>query len=230
VFWQNLTENQSYTTFIFDEGAISSDSNSVHDHIFKGNLSYEFLDGQRVYPTFSQGFRRGGVNAVPLTGVLAEPATLDLYKPDRVDNYEIGIKGRTSTGLRYSADVFNLIWKDPQIGAVTLNDFPVVVNAPRARSRGVEFELHTPLLVPNLDLGLQYALADAVLTRSFCFPVNGVRPGTSSHPRTKWPSGRSARCTCAGTTHHPVGRLLSARRFLITKQTTRLSAFRASRY
>ena len=82
-FHQTLTQNQDFTSYIIDLTGGNSSSNSISDHIFKLNTSYEFVDHHYLYATFSQGFRRGGVNAFPLSGFYQEsPAILD-YKPDK---------------------------------------------------------------------------------------------------------------------------------------------------
>ncbi|MEP7244026.1 MAG: TonB-dependent receptor, partial [Gammaproteobacteria bacterium] len=160
VFWQNLSEFQGFNSDVLSFGTQSGLSRGNRDHIAKANLSYEVRDDQRIYATFSQGFRRGGANAVATAGPLGEPVALQQYAPDTANNFEIGFKGRLASGLRYSADVFNIDWKSPQIGTMTpASGFPVVINAPKARSRGLELELHTPLFVPNFEIGLNYAFA-----------------------------------------------------------------------
>jgi iron complex outermembrane recepter protein len=175
VFHQTLTQNQEFTSYIIDLTGGNSSSTSLTDHIFKLNTSYEFTDRQHVYATFSQGFRRGGVNAFPLSGFYQEsPAILD-YKPDKANNYEVGVKGAFENGFRYSADVFYIDWQNPQIGISTPNTWPVAVNGKSAVSKGVELEAHTPVFTPNLNLSLGYSYTDARLTQSFCLPVgNGT--------------------------------------------------------
>ena len=170
-FHQTLTQDQEFTSYIINLTGGNSSSNSISDHIFKLNTSYEFVDHQHLYATFSQGFRRGGVNAFPLSGYYQESPAILNYKPDKADNYEVGVKGGFDNGLRYSADVFYINWKDPQIGISTPNTWPVAVNGKSAASKGVEFEVHTPLFTPTLNLTLGYSYTDAKLTQSFCLPV-----------------------------------------------------------
>ncbi len=167
-FSETLTFN-SYAAYFSGN---SSAGNSDNDHIVKLNTSYEFTDGHRLYATYSQGYRRGGANAFPLTGVFNEPAAIQTYKPDKANNYEFGVKGRFASGARYSADVFYVDWKETQIGLQTpINGWAVVVNAPEARSQGFEAEFNTPLFTPKLTATLGVAYADATLTKSFCLPA-----------------------------------------------------------
>ncbi len=170
-FRDSLTQNQNFTSYIIDLTGGNSSANSTSDHIFKLNSSYEFSDHHRIYATFSQGFRRGGVNAFPLSGYYQESPAILNYKADKADNYEFGVKGIFADRLRYSADVFYINWKDPQIGISTPNTWPVAVNGKRAVSKGVELEVHTPLFTPRLHLTLGYSYTDARLTDGFCLPV-----------------------------------------------------------
>lgn len=169
-FHDTLTQDQDFHSYIIDQSGGNNSSNSTNDHIFKLNTSYEFVDQHRVYATFSQGFRRGGVNAFPLSGYYQESSAILNYKPDTDNNYEIGVKGAFEGGLRYSADVFYITWKDPQIGLSTPNTWPVAVNGKSAVSKGVELELNTPVVVRDLNLMLAYTYTDARLTQSFCLP------------------------------------------------------------
>lgn len=147
-------------------------SSSKTDAIFKGNVSYELGSDDMVYATFSQGFRRGGVNAFPTSGVFPESPDLINYKSDKVDNYEIGVKGRVGA-WRYNFDVFNDIWKNVQIDTATpVMLYAVVVNGDKARSRGIEAELSGPI-AHDLNLSFGYAYADARLTKDFCRPATG---------------------------------------------------------
>ena len=70
------------------------------------------------------------------------------------------MKGGFDSGLRYSADIFYINWKDPQIGISTPNTWPVAVNGKSAVSKGVELEVHTPVFTPDLNLTLGYSYTD----------------------------------------------------------------------
>jgi iron complex outermembrane recepter protein len=155
------------------------------DVIFKGNLSYKFNDDTRLYTTFSQGFRRGGSNGVPTIGPFAEDPVLLNFQPDRVNNYEIGLKGRMS-GLRYTVALFYVDWKNVQLFTLAPNGSgDVAINGGKARSKGIEIQTEFKP-VRFLDIELGYAYTDAALSNDFnVASIIGVKgaplPGTSRH-------------------------------------------------
>ena len=169
-FHQDFYSLEDYVSYPLFVNASGANTSSVSRHIVKANTSYEYVSGHRVYATFSQGFRRGGANGFPLSGFAQEPAALRYYQPDTVDNYEVGFKGRFENGMRYSADIFDINWHNPQVGVTTAVGNIVAVNANAARSRGFEFELLTPLFTPGLDLTLGYSYTESKLTEGFCLP------------------------------------------------------------
>jgi iron complex outermembrane recepter protein len=146
VFKQTLSQSQQ-TGLLFD-GPISIDNNSLSESwrraLWKFNTSYQLDQTNLVYATWSQGFRRGSVNALPPTepavSYVTNPA---LYKvtPDTANNYEVGIKGTIANRFRYSADVFDIQWHNVQEGAqLTPLVLPGAVNVGNAYSRGFETE------------------------------------------------------------------------------------------
>lgn len=162
----------------------STDDSGV---LWKLNAAYEFGEDQLLYATFSQGYRRGGTNAVPTTGTFAENPAWQLYDPDSVDNYEVGVKGRIN-GIRYDASVFYIDWQDAQLNTATPNwGFFAVQNAGSAHSAGLELQFSG--MITN-DIGFQagYTYLDAELDENFFSPtgalidVEGNRlPGAPEH-------------------------------------------------
>ena len=131
-------------------------------NLFKGNVSWDLTPAQMLYVTVSEGYRRAGANAVPLTGNFAENKAWQTFKPDTNINTELGIKG-TSGDLRYNLSVFNIAWKDIQIDTTTPNwGFYVAQNGGKASSRGLELEL-SGKLGSAWRYGLSYAYVDAKL-------------------------------------------------------------------
>jgi iron complex outermembrane receptor protein len=130
--------------------------------LFKLNVASDITPHQMVYATVSQGYRRGGTNAVPLIGNFAESAAYLSYAPDTNTNYELGIKG-THNSLKYGASVFYIDWKDVQVETSTPNwGFYAAQNGGRARSQGLELELSGGFADP-WRWGLNYTYVDAKL-------------------------------------------------------------------
>ena len=179
VFWQHYDQALEQTLpmcgpFCSQSGTaqngLTADSQAkgFRSQIFKFNTSYEIAAHTLIYATWSEGFRRGGVNALP-TGpcYYCETASLLTYKPDEARNSEIGIKGSWGAGSSYTFTLYNIDWKDPQIEAYTLiGGFDYVANGNTARSRGAEVELTLPLS-RSTKLELGYSYTDAILTSSF---------------------------------------------------------------
>jgi iron complex outermembrane receptor protein len=99
-----------------------------------------------VYATWSQGFRRGSVNALPvseLNGSYITDPRLFKVEPDKADNYEIGAKGTLANKFRYSAAIYDIQWHNVQEGAqLTPLVLPAGINVGNAYSRGFETELY----------------------------------------------------------------------------------------
>ncbi len=139
---------------------------SVSDHVIKLNTSYEFNSTTRIYATYSEGFRRGGANALPTSGGYASLPVYQTFQPDLAKNYEIGIKG-TAFGqrLRYSADAFLIDLDTFQFALANLSGIPGTFNGRSARSKGTELELQARI-TNRLSATLGHAYTDATVTKS----------------------------------------------------------------
>ena len=112
------------------------------------------------YVQVSQGFRPGGVNVVP-----GLPETLAVYRSDRLNNYELGLKAQNADG-RVTANValYRVEWSDMQYAAQTQNRaFTYVTNIGAARIHGLEVEA-TAQRVWGWDFAGSLTLTDARLT------------------------------------------------------------------
>lgn len=164
---------------------------SEDDVLFKFNVAYDFGDDDLLYATVSEGYRRGGSNAVPTVpppeGQYYEDPRWQEYVADTVTNYEIGAKGILGR-VRYDASLFYVDWNDPQFNTATPNwGFFVVANGESARTSGVELQL-AGSLTERLSFGAGYTYTDAELTADFISPigslvqVDGTRlPGAPEH-------------------------------------------------
>ena len=171
-FSQEFTDTQLYQDFTFNVVVPPIPYNSpASKNVWKINPSYEYDSNQFVYALWSQGFRRGGANSVPASGIFQESPLLRFYQPDTTNNYELGLKGRFANGLSYAAAVFDIKWDKPQISSSLPSGNLAVYNANTAESKGFEIESTGPLL-PHLSYTIGYAYADAKLTSDFSYPAN----------------------------------------------------------
>ena len=171
-FSQKFTDSQLYDDFTFNVVVPPIPYNTpASKTVGKINPSYEYADHQFVYALWSQGFRRGGANSVPATGIFQESPLLRNYAPDQTNNYEAGLKGRFSNGLSYTIALFYIKWDKPQISSSLPSGNLAVYNANTAESKGIEFESIGPL-APKLSYSIGFAYADAKLTSDFSYPAN----------------------------------------------------------
>lgn len=126
----------------------------------KALASRQIAPGLFGYAQISQGFRPGGVNVVP-----GLPEALAVYRSDRLDNAELGLKGQ-SADRRVSLNLalYRARWRDMQYAAQTQNRaFNYVTNIGAARIQGLELE-GTAQRVAGWDLAVSLTLTDARLT------------------------------------------------------------------
>jgi iron complex outermembrane receptor protein len=172
-FEQDFTDEQLYQDFTFPTLIPPTPRESpASKTVGKINPSYEYADHQFVYALWSQGFRRGGANSVPQSGIFQESPLLRTYAPDSTNNYEAGLKGRLSNGISYTFDVFDIYWDKPQISSSLPSGNLAVYNANKAQSKGFELESTGPLFVPRLSYLVGFCYADAKLTEGFSLPAN----------------------------------------------------------
>ncbi|MGA9574052.1 MAG: TonB-dependent receptor, partial [Lysobacterales bacterium] len=196
-WFDNKLTNKSAMDFPIFEGVevpyVDFPSQNESDVLFKLNLSWDIADDKMLYATFSQGFRRGGANAVPTSGFFAElnPETIQFYKADTVDNYEMGIKGNTER-WRYSADLFYVNWHEPQLNTATAWwGFFMAQNGDTAATKGAELEAAWAA-TDNLIVNFGYSYINAELTSDLYQPQTGSLisedghrlPGTAEHVAT----------------------------------------------
>ena len=134
---------------------------STNSHIAKLNTSYKFSDTLNTYINYSEGFRRGGANAIPLSGPFEVSSDLLIYKPDKTKNYEIGAKGVLFGSISYTADVFYIDWVDFQLDTASYyGGYPLAANGARAHSKGIELSIDGKIGTHfNYSLGYTYTRA-----------------------------------------------------------------------
>lgn len=157
------------------------------DLIFKFNASYDLNEADMFYSTISEGYRRGGSNAVPTAGFFAENPSWLAYGSDTNTNYEVGIKGIRGD-LRYTVAAYYVDWDDVQVDTATTNfAFFAAANGESARTQGLEVEVEG-YLTDNLLYTFGYGYTKAELTDDLISPTGFViasdgatLPGSSEH-------------------------------------------------
>jgi iron complex outermembrane receptor protein len=171
-FKQQFTDAQLYEDFAFPTLIPAEPHHSpASKATFKVNPSYEYADHQYVYALWSQGFRRGGANSVPLVGIFQESPQLASYTPDKTNNYEAGLKGRFANGVSYTIAAFDIKWDNPQISSSLPSGNLAVYNGKKAESKGMELDTSGPIAF-GLGYALGFSYVDAKLTESFSLPAN----------------------------------------------------------
>ncbi len=142
----------------------------------KGDISYHLDPTDLVYATIAEGYRRGGSNAIPITGPQKEDPSYLNFGPDTTVNYEVGVKG-VHFGVDYSIDAYYIDWRNVQVNIATPTfGYYAVVNGKSAVSKGLEAEL-SGALPHGFTWSLGYALTDARLTANIL--TAGREPNTS---------------------------------------------------
>src|SRR5450631_1413645 len=196
VFKQTLTQAQQ-TGLLFDcpgYAANEAASDQWRRAQFKLNTAYQLDKNNLVYATWSQGFRRGGVNALPPSEPFIDPTTNKPYvtpasltklQPDTADNYEIGVKGTVANRVRYSAAVYDIQWHNIQEGVqVTPLVLPASLNIGEAVSRGIELETFINL-TDHLSTEVSYTYDDTRIKSYnpvFYYPNVSVPPPALGSP------------------------------------------------
>jgi len=145
-------------------------------------VQFDVNDRVSTYASAARGFRFGGVQIVGPSP--ASPNVPPTYSPDRVWNYELGVRTQWLDALQLDGAVFYIDWEDPQVpsttgGAVALN---IIDNLDGARSQGAELALRYGTPIPGLVLDLGAAYTDAVTTAAYTAPNGATVPAGTRLP------------------------------------------------
>jgi outer membrane receptor protein involved in Fe transport len=137
--------------------ASDSKSNIDEGTLSKINLSYKPNESQNFFITLSDGYRRGGVNAVPTSGTFIEDSGWVPFSSDTVTNLEFGVKGSFQNNNKYNISFYSIDWKDPQVNAATPNyGYYAVINGEKAQTNGMDLELSGSRGPVDWNLGYAY--------------------------------------------------------------------------
>jgi iron complex outermembrane recepter protein len=180
-FWERLTEN-AIETFPFCGAACANSSvattdpalyalggvvvdqqQAVHHQIYKLNTSYKLGDTSLAYFTFSEGYRRGGANRLPASGLQASSPGVILFRPDFVKNYEVGFKGSVGSRFSFDAAVYLVNWSNFQFTTISAAGYTLTANGNTAQSKGAEANGQYRL-TDDLSLRVGYAFTHSIVT------------------------------------------------------------------
>jgi iron complex outermembrane receptor protein len=127
---------------------------SYHSLDPRFTLTYQFNPRVIAYVTYSKGFKSGGFNI----GGVQDP-----FKPERITDYEAGVKGDFLNGrLRANVAGFHYDYSNLQVNVVKGTNL-LTLNAANAKVDGVEAEL-TALPTTDLRISLNAAWLNARYT------------------------------------------------------------------
>lgn len=116
-----------------------------------------------VYGRVASGYRPGGPNAAMNDIGTGRPLAPPTFEPDTLVSYEVGYKADLlDNALSMQAAAYDIEWKDVQ-QYQTVNGISVIVNAGKARVRGLEFST-TYRATRQLHFNANLAAVDAKLT------------------------------------------------------------------
>jgi outer membrane receptor protein involved in Fe transport len=129
-----------------------------------------------LYARIASGFRPGGTNI----GVIPPGAPRD-FKPDRTQNYEVGIKADVlDHKVAFEGALYRIDWKDIQLFLnLPGTAFGYYSNGSQAKSQGLELSVNARPL-QGLHTGAWVTWNQSVLTRDM--PPNSVNLGVSGNP------------------------------------------------
>jgi outer membrane receptor protein involved in Fe transport len=135
------------------------------DVTIKVNASYAFTDDVMGYATYSEGFRPGGINRED------SPVIPQIYSPDFLKNYEIGMKTSLADGaIRLNSALYFMDWKDLQLTRFDKENFGSFLGL-TANTTGADvwgFETDMTLSVSDaLTVGFAFSLNNSELKEDF---------------------------------------------------------------
>lgn len=164
--------NMDMSFKLYDVGpAMDSKANKDKGILSKFNISYKPNDKQNYFATISDGYRRGGVNAVPTSGTFIEDDGWVPFDSDTVKNFEVGVKGSLDNGDKYNVSFYSISWDNPQVNAATPTyGYYAVINGEDAETSGMDVELSGTR--GPVDWNIGYAFNRSKLTSDIYSPAD----------------------------------------------------------
>jgi outer membrane receptor protein involved in Fe transport len=171
-------------------------SNALHrtesDFSPKAGLKYQPSKHSEAYFSWSDGFKSGGFNGIPLN-----PNQIE-FDAEKASSFEAGykIKDRLFGGpIRGSFSVYRTHFSNLQVSTFQGTNV-VIVNGPGARSQGFEADLQWLLPIKGLSLYSSFGFADARYTNYYYGITTGDNHCPSADRKHTTGSGSSQTVYC----------------------------------
>lgn len=143
----------------------------------KANLTYKFDNGSLIYATYSEGFRPGGFNRRPCRTNTPECVSLRYYRPDHVNNYEVGWKlSALNHRLQFNVAAYIIRWTNVQMSVFDQNisNQTFTNNLLNARIHGIEGDLAWRA-TRELTVNSSFSYNDSKVT-DYVLPISALVP------------------------------------------------------
>jgi outer membrane receptor protein involved in Fe transport len=144
----------------FDTGGRVESSGVESDTVFKLGTTFHFTDDVMAYALYSEGFRLGGTNSQRAANTGLIPP---VYEPDKVQNYEAGIKSQFADGrVLLNVIAFSAVWDQIQVTQFSVNGIwwlQGIINGGEAENQGVEISAEWQA-TDNLNLVARATISD----------------------------------------------------------------------
>jgi iron complex outermembrane receptor protein len=128
-FKSSFSSGSAWAGYFWDPKVPTLSTGGSHKVNAKAGVTFKPIGNLLFYGTFSQGFRDGGINASlgPSCYANGAPAT---YKPDTLNNFEVGWKSTLLNGrMTWNGAFYYMPWKDYQAPVFDLAICPSGFNA-----------------------------------------------------------------------------------------------------
>ena len=169
IFSQRLSSTEGAGLLFVGPDYVASNTSATTNTsaLGKADLSYKLSPSMMAYVNWSQGFRRGENNALPIATdfgtLVVTPAAAFSAKPDTADNYEGGLKGSIRQ-ISYDISAYDIQWHNIQSTISATPIFlPSVLNVGDGYSRGADLAF-SGFITHNIFGQINYSLNESKLT------------------------------------------------------------------
>ncbi|MGF7149906.1 outer membrane receptor protein involved in Fe transport [Sphingomonas zeicaulis] len=146
-------------------------------------LDWQFEPTKMVYFNYSTGFRPGGFNRPLRIRSLGRIVTVQPFKSETLDNFELGVKTTWNNIFRFNAAIYYEKWNNIQYGVIVsgAQGAGMTGNAGKAEVKGFEYD--ADLKLGKVTISTSGAYNDAKLNGNFCnFAVDTTTLSISQLP------------------------------------------------